>query len=70
VAFIVALSPSGDVPGDGADGHSVELVFIFGGEGLDGFFQSLFQVLFVKVVGRSVFSFFFEVLVVICLPTD
>ena len=67
-APFVAPSPSGSVPGDGADGRCVELFFP-GGEGPDCVPKSLVEVLFVKVKGLLVFSFFFENLDVIFMPT-
>ena len=58
----VAPSPSGAVPGDGADGRSVELIFFLAGEGPNRVFQSLDGVLFfVKVEDLVVFSFYYEV---------
>jgi hypothetical protein len=57
-ASIVASSPSGVVPGDAADGRSVELILVFGGAGLDCFFLSSVRVLVVKAEGLFVFSLF------------
>jgi hypothetical protein len=69
VAPFVSLSPSGVVPGDGADGRSVELVLFFGGQGPDRVFHAYFRVLFVKVEDLIVISFSFVVLFVTCYPT-
>jgi hypothetical protein len=63
-ASCVAPSPSGAVPGDGADGHSVELTFL-GGEGRDCFFKVLYEVLSVKVEDCVELLFIFQVLFVI-----
>jgi hypothetical protein len=65
----VGLSPSGLVPGDGADGCGVELSNGVGGGGLDGFFPDLFEVLFVNCKDLGVFLFFSSVLHVISDPT-
>ena len=66
----VALSPSGAVPGDGADGRCVELLFFIGGEGSNCVPKFLARVLFVKSKDLVVFSTYFEVLHVTCNPTD
>jgi hypothetical protein len=68
-AFHAGPSPSGVVPGDGADGHGVELVNFFGGEGLDCLFQSVVRVLCFKVEGWFVLLLFSVVLFVKCIPT-
>ena len=65
----VAPSPSGLVPGDGADGRCVEL-FEFGGEGSDCISISLGKVLFVKSRDLVVIFFLFLVLDVMCNPTE
>ena len=56
------------VPGDGADGCCVELLFL-GGEGPDCVPHFFVEVLYVKARDLVVFSFFFSVLDVICKPT-
>jgi hypothetical protein len=48
-AFNASLFPSGVVPGDGAGGRDVELVFVAGGEGSNGILLVLPRVLFIKV---------------------
>ena len=68
-APIVAPSPSGLVPGGGADGRCVELPD-FGGEGSNCIPLSFVMVLFVKSKDLDVFCFFFEVLDVKCNPTE
>ena len=68
-AFIVPPSPSGIVPGDGADGCSDELIVFLGGEGLNCVPKFLCRVLFVKSKGLVLFLFYFMVLDVICTPT-
>ena len=65
----VALSPSGVVLGDGADGRCVELLFFIGGEGSNCVPKFLARVLFVKARGLDVIFLFFGVLDVICIPT-
>lgn len=56
------------VPGDGAGGCRVELLFS-GGEGLNCFSLLSVGVLYVKARDLFVISFFFRVLDVICKPT-
>ena len=70
VALNVPPSPSGVVPGDGADGYCVELLFFLGGEGPNCVPKSLFEVLFVKSKDLAIIFFYFVVLDVICNPTD
>ena len=65
----VAPSPSGLVPGGGADGRCVEL-FEFGGEGSDCISISLGMVLFVKFRDWVVIYFSFEILDVKCNHTE
>jgi hypothetical protein len=53
-----------------AGGRGVERIVFFGGEGPGCFFQTFFEVLFVKVEGLVVPFFLFEVLHVKCNPTE
>ena len=69
VASIVASSPSGFVPGDGVDGRCVEL-FVDGGVGPDCAFFSSVKVLSVMTRDLVVIFLLFEVLDVICNPTE
>ena len=65
----VALTPSGFVPGVGADGRGVETSNGVGGGGLDGFFSIIFEVLFVKCKDLGVILFSSVVLYVVTVPT-
>jgi hypothetical protein len=68
-ASIVASLPSGVVPDDVADGRGVELIFVFGGAGLDCFSLFLVRVLFVIVECLFAFSLICKALHVNCYST-
>lgn len=70
VAPNVAPFPSGVVPGDGANGRCVELIFFLGGEGPNCVPKFLDEVLFVKSKDLVVIFIYFEVLDVTCNPTE
>jgi hypothetical protein len=70
MAFIVAPASSGFVPDDVADGRGMECIFFSGGVGLDCVFNTLLEVLHVKVDGLVVFIFSVEVIRVKCNPTE
>lgn len=71
VVFIIGFDPSGLVPGVGEDGRAWKLQSSCGGEeGLDCVPHSKSRVLFAFSEGLDVILFFFEVLCVICIPTD
>jgi hypothetical protein len=69
-AFFVALTPSGVVPGAGAGGRGVELIFHAGGEdqGPDCFFYISSRVLYAFSWDCVVFLLFCKVLCVILYP--
>lgn len=70
MALIASPTPSGFVPGGGADGRDVERIFILGGQGPDCVPISLLEVLFVFLEDLVVFSFPCKVLDVLCVSTE
>jgi hypothetical protein len=69
MALIVKPSPSGLVPGGGADGQDVECIFFFGGEGPDCFCKSFRRVLLVISEDLAIILLSSKVLDVTCNPT-
>jgi len=68
MASFDASSPSGFVLGVGVAGRGVERIIVAGGEGPDCTFPFYLEVLFVKIQGLDVISFFLKALLVL-IPT-